>query len=336
MYVKRTFSVFRAVWWTKGAITSFGLYATGVVAAYEYGIEQVAIPFLPVSLLGTAVSFYLGFKNNSAYDRLWESRKVWGAIVNTSRSWGIQVRDYVSNHFTDDPVSAEGLLQIHRELMYRHIAWLTTLRHQLRAEKPWEHHTRNDYFYRDFYGALEFGTEDRAEVMKTFLPPDEVDEILKKANPATQLLAKQSHRLRELHSRGLIDDFRHVELEETLVDLFTHQGKCERIKNYPLPRMYATLTIFFVWMFIAAIPFGLVHPFNEMGLIWLAVPGSMVLSWVFYIWNLVGDYSENPFEGLANDTPMTALSRTIEIDLREMLGETELPPKIQPVNDVLM
>ena len=172
--------------------------------------------------------------------------------------------------------------------------------------------------------------------MKAFLDPTEVDHLLARANAATQILAKQSSRLRELHAAGLLDDFRHMELSNILVDLTTHQGKCERIKNYPLPRMYATLTVFFVWMFIAAIPLGMVAPFADMGMVWLAIPGSMVLSWVFYIWNLVGDYSENPFEGLANDTPMTALSRTIEIDLREMLGETDLPPKVKPTNGVLM
>jgi len=307
-----------------------------VVLAYQEGYEQVAIPFLPVSLLGTAVSFYLGFKNNSAYDRLWESRKVWGAIVNTSRSWGIQVMDYVTNHFADSPVPDEELSRIHRELLYRHIGWLTALRHQLRARKPWEHHASVDDAYREYYGVIEFGKEDRATAIQAFLEAPEVETLLARANPATQILARQSARLRELHARGLLDDFRHMELMAILVDLFTQQGKCERIKNYPLPRMYATLTVFFVWMFIAAIPFSLVASFAEMGMIWLAVPGTMVLSWVFYIWNLVGDYSENPFEGLANDTPMTALSRTIEIDLREMLGETDLPPKVEPTNGVLM
>jgi putative membrane protein len=336
MYIKHRFSVFRALYWTKGAIAGFGLYSTAVIVAYEQGFEQVAIPFLPVSLLGTAVSFYLGFKNNSAYDRLWESRKVWGAIVNASRSWGILVTDYVTNHFATAPVADDTLKDIHRELLYRHLAWLTTLRHQLRARKTWEHHTATDDYYRDYYGVIELGRESREGAMKAFLDPTEVDHLLARANAATQILAKQSSRLRELHAAGLLDDFRHMELSNILVDLTTHQGKCERIKNYPLPRMYATLTVFFVWMFIAAIPLGMVAPFADMGMVWLAIPGSMVLSWVFYIWNLVGDYSENPFEGLANDTPMTALSRTIEIDLREMLGETDLPPKVKPTNGVLM
>ena len=153
MYVKRRFSVFRAISWTKGSILGFGLFATAVVFAYHKGFEQVAIPFLPVSLLGTAVSFYLGFKNNSAYDRLWESRKIWGGISNGSRSWGIQVRDYVTNHFAAEPISEEALAEIHKELVYRHIAWLTVLRHRLRLREPWEH---NGY-QRDQQRFLQYG-----------------------------------------------------------------------------------------------------------------------------------------------------------------------------------
>lgn len=335
MYIKRRFSVYRAIHWTKGSIVCFGVYATAVVFAYHKGLEQVAIPVLPVSLLGTAVSFYLGFKNNSAYDRLWESRKVWGAIAASSRAWCILVRDYITNHFAAEPISEDALSEIHKELVYRHIAWLTVLRHRLRLRAPWEHNGRSDNWYRAYYQVIECGVEDRRDALVPFLDPDELDKTLAKNDPATHLLSLQSQRLRELHTRGLLDNLRHIQLEQMLVMFCTQQGRCERLKTYPLPRMYATLTAFFVWMFIVTIPVGLVAPFAEMGLIWLVIPSSLVLSWVFYVWHLVGDYSENPFEGLANDIPITAISRSIEIDLREMLGETKLPPQREPVNGVL-
>ena len=123
----------------------------------------------------------------------------------------------------------------------------------------------------------------------------------------------------------------------TLEEAYNLQGKCERIKNTPLPRQYAYFSKVFTWIFIILLPFGMVGEFAKMGhgLIWLTVPFCVLISWVFITMEIVGDNSEDPFEGFVNDVPMTALCRTIEIDLREMLGETELPEKIKPVNDVL-
>jgi len=93
--------------------------------------EEFKISWLPISIIGTAVAFYIGFKNNSAYDRLWEARKIWGAIINSSRMWGASVRGFVGNQFTIEDVGKEELQSIHQKLIYRHIAWLYALRSQL-------------------------------------------------------------------------------------------------------------------------------------------------------------------------------------------------------------
>lgn len=126
-----------------------------------------------------------------------------------------------------------------------------------------------------------------------------------------------------------------MELARLLSEFYTLQGKCERIKNFPLPRQYATANHWFVMIFVFLVPLALLGAFHTDDLpnwyVWVTVPASIVLGWVFYLWDKVLEYSENPFEGLINDIPMDALSRTIEIDLREMLGETELPPPIQPI-----
>jgi putative membrane protein len=138
--------------------------------------------------------------------------------------------------------------------------------------------------------------------------------------------------------KGLIEDFRHMELMHTLEEFYNLQGKCERIKNTPLPRQYSYFSAIFVWIFILIMPFGLVGEFAGMGhnFIWLTVPFYALISWIFITMELVGDNSEDPFENFVNDVPMTALCRTIEIDLRDMLGETDLPEKLKPVNGVLM
>lgn len=69
---------------------------------------------------------------------------------------------------------------------------------------------------------------------------------------------------------------------------------------------------------------------------WLTVPFSALIIWVFFLMELIGDFSENPFEGTYNDVPITSISRAIEIDLREMLGETNIPAPLKAENGFLM
>ena len=133
-------------------------------------------------------------------------------------------------------------------------------------------------------------------------------------------------------------------------ELFTLQGKAERIKNFPYPRQFATLNLFFVWIFVILLPFGLMHEFDQIGqslinqenanglfrlisknFVWLTIPFSIVISWIFMLMERVGDVSENPFEGMSNDVPITTISRGIEIDIREMIGDNKSEiPKAHP------
>ncbi len=121
--------------------------------------------------------------------------------------------------------------------------------------------------------------------------------------------------------------------------IFTHiKGKAERIKKFPLPRQYGNMSFLFVGIFIFLLPFGFVTAFHDLGEwgAWLSMPFSVLVGWVYVMMELVGDYSENPFEGLGNDIPMLSLCRTIEIDLLEMLGEENIPKPIKDKNGVLM
>ncbi len=128
-----------------------------------------------------------------------------------------------------------------------------------------------------------------------------------------------------------------MELSKVIETCFTLQGKCERIKNFPLPRQYATVNLWFVYLFLLVVPFAIVGVLKDSsGYLWWTIPASVVLAWVFITWDRVANFSENPFEGLVNDIPMDALSRTIEIDLREMLGETELPSSLAAKDGILM
>ena len=147
----------------------------------------------------------------------------------------------------------------------------------------------------------------------------------------------QSAQLKYLLDIGLIEDFRHIELEKMLVEFYTQQGASERIKNFPYPRQYVTLNKWFIVIFIFLIPLGMLQEFEKLGgnLIWLCIPFSALSSWIFTTMEKIGESSENPFEGSANDVPITTMSRTIEIDLREMYGEATIPPAIKPHNNIL-
>ena len=345
MYVKKNYSLKSILRFTGGHIIWILAWSTLVASLYHFlPIDWLAIPWLPLSVIGTAVAFYVGFKNNSSYDRMWEARKIWGAIVNSSRMWGAAARNFITNQFKRDPISVEDLAQIHRRVVYRHIAWLYTLRSQLLIPTSWEHITQNKHVRRATQKRRKrFGVglynDDQTELqLSKFLSEEEMHEVIEYQNTATQLIDKQSQDLKELRRLDLIDDFRHMELQGILNDFYTHQGKCERIKKFPLPRQYASSSFIFVAIFIFLLPFGMIPEFMKLGSFghWLSIPFTGLVAWVYVMMELVGDYSENPFEGLGNDIPMLALCRTIEIDLREMLSETAIPQKIEAVNGVLM
>ncbi len=337
MYVQPRFSLLRAVAWTWEVIPTMALWSGGLVAAHLWlELEWVQLPGLPVGVLGTAVAFYLGFKGSAAYERLWEARKIWGGIVNTSRTWGVFVKTLVSDlHLEGAP--ATPLAEVHQELIYRHLAWVGALRLQLRRPKPWEHREPWNDKYRELFGTLDTSDARIRRDIEAFLSADELDTLMSHKNRATQLVRRQGERLKDLFADGRIEDFRHMELIRLLEELYTLQGKAERIKNFPLPRQYASANHWFVKIFLLMLPLSLISAFHVGGLaeiyVWGVVPVSVLVGWVFYSWDAVLEYSENPFEGLVNDIPMDALSRTIEIDLREMLGETELPAPIMALQD---
>ncbi len=346
MYINKNFSIGDVFRFSGGHLVWLTVWATAVTTFYEYfHWEFLHIPWLPLSVIGTAVAFYVGFKNNSAYDRLWEARKIWGAIINSSRMWGTTVKGFVSNQFSEKDFSKEELEAIHKKLMYRHIAWLYALRSQLLIPTPWEHINQNKHVRRvtekrmkrygnglsNFDGVTE-------KELEAFLPPDEVTRLINFKNTATQIIDQQSQDLQHLRKLDLIDDFRHMELQKLLNDFYTHQGKCERIKKFPLPRQYGSMSFVFVGIFIFLLPLGMVSEFHKLGeySAWFSIPFTILVGWVYLMMELIGDYSENPFEGLGNDIPMLSLCRVIEIDLKQMLGETDIPPAIEAKNGVLM
>lgn len=334
MYIKRQFSLM-IMYFISWRLILWSLF-TGSLAMLLYQYLEwrwVAIPWLPVSLIGTAVAFYVGFKNNQSYDRSWEARKVWGGIVNLSRSFAAATRAFISDSPTATTSSAE---QEKRIIVYRHIAWLYALRHAMWQRTSWEHQETQSRRQRKYF-EKHFDFQVFEKVVVKYLSAEEQKWIRTKQNAAAQLLDRQSQHIAGLFAQGLVDNFRHVELQRLITEIYGEQGRSERIKNTPLPRQYSTSSTIFILIFTFLLPFGMLSEFHEMGesLIWLMIPFNMIVSWVFTLMEYVGDYSENPFEGLINDIPLSTIVRNIEIDLLDMLGEKDLPEKIKPVGDVL-
>lgn len=328
MYIQRNYGFAMTANWSRKPFLLGLAYALAVNVVIHFLAPDFSVPWQPVSVIGIAVAFYLGFKNNSSYDRTWEARKIWGGIVNSSRSFSASTVSYIQG-----PDAAA----VHRELLYRHIAWLTALRHQLRTHRSWEHDReaiRN--------GAMP-GINERPGAlctaeMEQFLAPAERAVVRTKSNMAVHLLHTQSLRLQQLRDAGYMEDFRHMDLNRHLVDLMAEQGRAERIKNFPFPRQYASTALWLTLVFAAFVPLSMVEvfPHGSGWTYWLSPFLSALVIWVFFLMEMIGDYSENPFEGTYNDVPITAIARGIEIDLREMINDRDIPGPVQPENGFLM
>ncbi len=340
MHSAKNYSIKEVILWTRRDIYVHFLIALGVTFLFSIlKWKWIAIPWLPIAMMGTAVAFVVGFKNNASYDRLWEARRIWGAIVNASRSWGIMVQDYITNQHAKNPASDKELLQMQRRLIDRHLAWLTALRYQLREPRIWEsRHQVHNIEYRNRTYVVDEQTVPIDEAIADFVDEKECAFIKNKTNKAAQILALQSKNLHQLLEAGFIEDFRHMEMERVIVELYNQQGASERIKNFPYPRQFATLNLYFIKVFVILIPFGMLQEFDKLGehLIWLNIPFSVLSAWIFTTMEKIGEVTESPFEGSANDVPISAMSRGIEIDLKEMFNYDVIPEPVKPVNNILL
>lgn len=308
----------------------FGLFYAGLIFGIAFFFDfKLSIPWQPISIIGIAVAFYLGFKNNSSYDRTWEARKIWGSIVNNSRSFAAAAVSFVDG--TDKAV-------VQKELIYRHIAWMTALRHQLRLSRPWEHvGERLNRLY--LPTVCENYSKKLGGELAYFLSESDLKLIEGKSNLATQIMRIQSERLQKLRDEGYFEDFRHMEFHQLVVSFYEDQGKSERIKNFPFPRQYASTALWLTLLFCIFVPLGILDIFKEAAsswTFWLSPLISALIIWIFFLMEKIGDYSENPFEGTYNDVPITSIARGIEIDLREMINDDDIPKPLEADNGFLM
>lgn len=332
MHAGRRFTFKQVIYWTRRDIRILAIASFIPTALYYFfDIRWLVIPWVAIGLVGTAAAFIVGFKNTQTYNRLWEARQVWGSIINSSRQLGIMAKDLLRS----DPDAT-------RTVIYRHMGWLTALRFQLREVRAWENmKLPSNVEFSKFYTVPEW-VGSLQEELRRYLSEEERNYVWQKKNRATQIIALQSKQLRDLYDQQKLTEFEFLEFERLMGALYDHQGRAERLKNFPYPRQFATINQMFTRLFMFLLPFGILQEFGKMSkelgdaFIWLTVPCSLTVSWVFYMMERIGESTENPFEGGPNDVPISNIARTIEIDLREMLDEQDLPPAIVPENNILM
>ena len=291
--------------------------AIGVYFTHRYLLPiRIAVPVYTVTILSTALAIFLGFNNNQAYDRWWEARKIWGLLVNYSRAWARQV----STLFVPDTNARDEEMRAHQQKMiYRHAAFVHALRVFLRRKHDYNS-GRREYLEE----------ENEYDDLAHLLSKQEFEEFLKKDNPPNYLIQLQGLDLKLARDKGWINDFYFTQLDRTLVEFNNIQGRSERIKNTPMPRPYGYFARVFVFIHATLLPLALVE-----GLDWGMIPISFLISFVFLSLDIVGERTQDPFENRMEDTPMTALSWTIERNIKEQWGETSFPPKHPIKNGVL-
>lgn len=267
-----------------------------------------------IATLGTALAIMLGFRNGSAYERWWEARKIWGGMVNDSRTYTRQVLSMVSSDHTTE---ADGIKinEIQRDIINTHISFVNALRLQLRqisSKEEW-----NEKVYKD-------------------LSQETLSLIEHSSNKATQLLIQQGRKLKTCQNKGFINDFQHMQMDDTLTRFSDYQGKSERIKNTPFPKAYEIFNRILLDLFILFLPFSLLPIFNDMDGWWLVFPVTVMISWVFYGIHEMGLLMAKPFENFRWDVPLNSICNTIEIDMLEATHTKQVPDKLLPNEEGVM
>lgn len=270
------------------------LLGAGVTAAqYYYPALFPSFTLAPLALLGVALSLFLGFRNNASYDRWWEARKQWGQLIVDSRSLSRQVISYIDE-------KSEGGVGVQKRMIYLTIAFNHTLRHQLRRSDPW------------------------VDIEK-YLEADDIEKLRQSKNLPDALLRLMGQKLGACRHKNLLSDFLIQSLDEHITSMAGVQAACERIQNTPLPFAYILLVQRTAYLYCFILPFGIVASQGLLTPLFCAI-----VAYTFFGLDALSEELEEPFGLSANDLALTAMSRSVEINLLEILGETDLPETIKP------
>ncbi len=266
--------------------------ALACVAMDQLPRELLTALSYAAGFLGTAVAFLIGFRNNSAYGRWWEAHRVWSKLKYESRSFALMLQSLV-----DDGQDAGTLRQ---QMIRRQIAFAWRLNRFLRK--------------------LPAGTEEQS-----LLGEAEHKMVEARQNPPLAILDLQNRDLGALFQSGALDSIRLARMTEMTAAFNEVLSSSERLKKTPFPMQYTWFMNYTLTVFLFVLPLSLA---GHLG--YWSVPFSLAIGYAFVMLEYVGRHIEHPFENAVNDVPLDYIARSIEIDLLEMLGETDLPPAIKP------
>lgn len=273
----------------KWEITAVALYAIAFGLWHEdLNLHHITIPLSIPAIIGTIISLLLAFRSNQAYDRWWEARIVWGAIVNDSRTLIRQMQSFVN-----DPEFSVGVSKITDNFTKRQIFWNYSLGQMLRGQ-------------------------DALKNAEKYLSREDLKFVRNHMHVPNALLMLHNRDLKYMLDEGLLNPFQQVEIDRTITRLCDSMGKCERIKNTVFPTTYSLYINFALYLFIVLLPFGLTEHLGSI-LVLLVI----LISASFLLVEKMAIHLQDPFENKATDTPMTSLARNIEKDLREMIRDYE-------------
>ncbi len=318
------------VWtrWEAGYLIFWSLLVTLLLQVSHWNFLTIPAPVL--TIIGSALAIILAFKNQQCYARFNDALALSAQLISNSLILANKLTSTVGH--LDAAQSGPRL----KEMFYRHFAWLTALRFFLRERKAWE----NTFEPGNARFLAKFPTPESQSALKdelkTYISDAEVQKILAhRGDKETFILHSQYEVVSDLHNKKLISEYILIMLTGALDDLARLQGALKRMKNYPYARNYYSIAVMLVTIFVAMVPFSLFPYAQELGkpagiehwTAWLNVPFSAIVGWIFVSLEKVGENSSNPFEGGANDVPISFIARRIEIEMRTMLREqTDLKP----------
>lgn len=262
------------------------LYATAIALLYNaYHLKSFTIPIAVPAILGTVISLLLGFRSNQAYDRWWEARHIWGAIVNDSRTLGRQIMN-----FTHDNYNNNAIISFQDRMIRRQIAWTYSLAKHLRKQSS-------------------------DQIIEKYLNKQEQAYVKTVDNVPSAILDLMARDLKLAMEEGWINRFQQIEIDRTLSRLCDSMGKCERIKNTVFPATYSLYIHLALLLFIALLPFGVIEYFGL-----FEVPLVVAISACFLLIEKMAIHLQDPFENKPTDTPMTHIANGIEKNLLQLYG----------------
>ncbi|MBV8324743.1 bestrophin family ion channel [Chryseobacterium sp.] len=284
MLLNKKISVWYFIREIKSQILFIGIFAVaiGFLDMLPW-FRKISLPLNIPALLGTAVSLLLAFRTSQSYERWWEARTVWGAIVNDSRTFVRLVIQFL-------PAGDDKTV---KEFAERQIIWTYALGESLRKQ-PF------------------------SDKVQQYLDRNNITGM----NIPNAILDEHSSQLKKIAGSNELTDFQQMQLNDIITRLCDSMGKCERLKNTVFPRSYSILVHILIYVFAAVLPFGL----DDSQLI-VEILVTFLVPIVFIAIEKTSIIMQDPFENGPVDTPMTSLAQTIEINIRQMIGEQNVPGK---------